>query len=307
MFVGIDIGGTKTHVLVEDDDRVILDRVVPTSAWKCGGLLDHDENATRLLATFADVAGAASAPLVIGAHGLDSDWQTLEFQLRLTGRHLGPVRAVNDVELLGPAGGFDDAIAVIVGTGSKIVAHTGEGASLSAGGYGFLLSDPGSAAALARQAVCAVLDARDAGLRPDALAHALMNHFGVDDEIALSYAFTANARLTSWGALAPIVFAAADDGSTLAAKVIDDAAKELAFGVGQVCERGAVGADVICAGGVISNQPRFYRAFTRHIDDLGRGLTVHLLTVAPVTGALALARRTKNAYPSTVHESWRNS
>ena len=305
MFVGIDIGGTKTHVLVEEDDRVILDRVLPTSAWQRGGLLDDDENVTRLLATIADVAGAASAPLVIGAHGLDSEWQTLEFQLSLTSRHLGPVRAVNDVELLGPAGGFDDAIAVIVGTGSKVVAHTSEGASLSAGGYGFLLSDPGSAAMLARQAVRAVLNARDAGLQPDALAHGLMNHFGVDDEIALSYAFTANARLTSWGALAPIVFAAADDGSTLAAKVVDDAAKELAFGVGQVCERGAVGADVVCAGGVISNQPRFYRALARQIDDLGLGLTAHLLTVAPVTGALALARRMRTPAPS--NESRRNS
>ncbi len=305
MFVGIDVGGTKTHVLVEDDGRVILDRVVPTSAWKRGGLLDDDGNATRLLATFADVAGAACAPMVVGAHDLDSDWQTLEFQVWLTDRHLGPVRAVNDVELLGPAGGFDDAIAVVVGTGSKVVAHTSEGVSLSAGGHGFLLSDPGSAATLARQAVRAVLDARDAGLQPDALAHLLMNQFGVDNEVALSYAFTADARLTSWAALAPLVFAAADDGSTLAAKVIDDAAKELAFGVGQVCERGAVGTDVICAGGVISNQPRFYRAFTRHIDDLGRGLTVHLLTVAPVTGALALARRMRTAAPS--NESWRNS
>jgi glucosamine kinase len=305
LFVGIDIGGTKTHVLVEEDNHVILDRVLPTSAWQCGGLLDDDENVTRLLATIADVAGAASAPLVIGAHGLDSEWQTLEFQLSLTSRHLGPVRAVNDVELLGPAGGFDDAIAVIVGTGSKVVAHTSEGASLSAGGYGFLLSDPGSAAMLARQAVRAVLNARDAGLQPDALAHGLMNHFGVDDEIALSYAFTANARLTSWGALAPIVFAAADDGSTLAAKVVDDAAKELAFGVGQVCERGAVGADVVCAGGVISNQPRFYRALARQIDDLGLGLTAHLLTVAPVTGALALARRMRTPAPS--NESRRNS
>lgn len=305
LFVGIDIGGTKTHVLVEEDNHVILDRVLPTSAWQCGGLLDDDENVTRLLATIADVAGAASAPLVIGAHGLDSEWQTLEFQLSLTSRHLGPVRAVNDVELLGPAGGFDDAIAVIVGTGSKVVAHTSEGASLSAGGYGFLLSDPGSAAMLARQAVRAVLNARDAGLQPDALAHGLMNHFGVDDEIALSYAFTANARLTSWGALAPIVFAAADDGSTLAAKVVDDAAKELAFGVGQVCERGAVGADVVCAGGVISNQPRFYRALARQIDDLGLGLTAHLLTVAPVTGALALARRMRTPAPS--NESRKNS
>ena len=298
MFVGIDIGGTKTHVLVEEDNHVILDRVLPTSAWQCGGLLDDDENVTRLLATIADVAGAASAPLVIGAHGLDSEWQTLEFQLSLTSRHLGPVRAVNDVELLGPAGGFDDAIAVIVGTGSKVVAHTSEGASLSAGGYGFLLSDPGSAAMLARQAVRAVLNARDAGLQPDALAHGLMNHFGVDDEIALSYAFTSNARLTSWGALAPIVFAAADDGSTLAAKVIDDAAKELAFG-------GRTGLRTR------RSRRRRHLRWRRHLEPTTILSGIHPTHRRPwswADGAPADRRsrdrgsraRAKNAYPSTV-------
>jgi len=291
LFVGIDIGGTKTHVLVEDEGRVVLDRSVPSSDWRQGGLLDDPENVTRLVRVFADVEGAESAPLVVGAHGLDSDWQLQEFQARLSARHQGVVRAVNDVELLAPAAGFDEAIAVIVGTGSKVVAHRADGHTISAGGHGFLLSDPGSAAALARESVRAVLAARDEGHEPDALGRELMNHFDVDDEIALSYAFTANARLTTWGALAPLVFAAADAGSALAARVIDDAATQLALDVGVVHARGALGSDVVCAGGVISNQPRLYRALTRHIDDLGLGLRVHLLSVAPVVGAIELAKK----------------
>jgi N-acetylglucosamine kinase-like BadF-type ATPase len=305
VIVGIDIGGTKTHILIEDEGLVLLDRSVLSSAWQTGGLLDDDGNAERLLALLAAVDGAASAPLVIGAHGLDSDWQTLEFNARVAARHLGPVRAVNDVELLGPAAGFDDAIAVIVGTGSKVVAHLADGEPVSAGGYGFLLSDPGSAAALARDAVRAILDAHDDGDDPDALGLALMAHFGVDDVVALSYAFTADVRLTVWAALAPLIFEAADAGSRLATSVIDDAAKALAAGVGLVHARGAVGTDVVCAGGVITNQPRLYRALTRHIDDLGLGLTVHLLQVPPVHGAVALARKLHNTAMPT--ESWRNS
>ncbi len=291
MIIGIDIGGTKTHVVVENEDQVVLDTAVPTSHWQRGALLDDDENASRLLGIFGNVANAASAPLVVGAHGLDSDWQALEFNRLLSTRHSGPVRAVNDVELLGPAAGFEDVIAVIVGTGSKVVAHTGEGEVISAGGYGFLLSDPGSAAALARESVRAVLDARDKGQAPDALGRSLMRHFGAEDEVALSHAFTANASLTAWGELSPLVFVAADTGSELAASVIDTAAAELAFGVAQVHSRGALGSHVVCAGGVITNQPRLYRALTRHIDNLDLGLTVNLLTVAPVVGAVELARK----------------
>ncbi len=305
MIVGIDIGGTKTHVLIEDKGLVLLDRSVLSSDWQHGGLLDDEANADRLLALLETVEGASDAPLVIGAHGLDSDWQTLEFNARVAARHGGPARAVNDVELLGPAAGFDDAIAVIVGTGSKVVAHRADGELLTAGGHGFLLSDPGSAPALAREAVRAVLAAHDDGAEPDQLALLLMAHFGVDDVVALSYAFTTRPQLTVWGELAPLVFAAADAGSALAASVVDDAAKELAAGVGLVHARGAVGTDVVCAGGVVTNQPRLYRALTRHIDDLGLGLAVHLLHVPPVIGAVALARKLPTHAPTT--ESWRNS
>ncbi len=212
----------------------------------------------------------------------------------MTARHAGLVLAVNDVELVAPAAGLDQAIAVIVGTGSKVVGHDAAGATVSAGGHGFLLSDPGSAASLARDGVKALLDAYDLGETPDVLAREFMNYFEVSDIIELSYAFAADARLATWAPLAPLVFSAADAGSELAASVIEASAKELARDVARVHSRGAVGSDVICAGGVITNQPRLYRALVRHIDDLQLGLTVGLLTVAPVVGAVALARKLHN-------------
>jgi N-acetylglucosamine kinase-like BadF-type ATPase len=291
VIVGIDLGGTKTHIVADSDGEIVLDTTVPTRAWQHGELLDDDTNPVRLLGLFAHLADAGTATVAIGAHGLDSDWQIREFNARMTAQHGGNVLAVNDVELVAPAAGFDRAIAVIVGTGSKIVGHDSEGATVSAGGHGFLLSDPGSAASLARDAVKALLDAYDDGEAPDVLARDFMSYFGVTDIVDLSYAFTADAQLATWAALGPQVFASADAGSAIAASVIDEAAKLLARDVGRVHARGAIGTNVICAGGVITNQPRLYRALTRHIDDLGLGLTVDLLTVAPVVGAVALARK----------------
>lgn len=299
----MDIGGTKTRVRAEDAGRPVLDVTVPSAQWQRGGLLDDPGNAARLVALFHNLDGARIAPLVIGAHGLDSDWQTLRFQTAVSAVHDGAVRAVNDAELLGPAAGFAESIALIAGTGSKVIAHSASGELLTAGGYGFLLSDPGSAAALARESVRAILDARDAGAQPDSLALSLMGHFGVEDEVALSYAFTANARLTVWAAMAPLVFEAADAGSMLAQTVVDTAAAELAAEVKQVVARGAVGADVVCAGGVISNQSRLFGALARHIDALGLGLTVHLLEVSPVLGALELARAMPVSEPATATSS----
>jgi glucosamine kinase len=294
VIVGIDLGGTKTHVVVESDGATVLDESVLTRSWQHGELLDDETNTTRLLGLFGHLDDAAMAAVAIGAHGLDSDWQIREFTNRMTALRPGPVLAVNDVELVAPAAGLERAIAVIVGTGSKTVGHDKHGATVSAGGHGFLLSDPGSAASLARDAVRALLDAYDLGLQPDALAREFMNYFEVDDIIQLSYAFAADPRLATWGPLAPLVFASADAGSTIAADVIETSAQQLAGDVARVHARGAVGTNVICAGGVITNQPRLYRALTRHIDALQLGLTVDLLTVAPVVGAVALARKLHN-------------
>jgi glucosamine kinase len=294
VIVGIDLGGTKTRVLVEADGEVVFDTSVPTSSWQYGELLEDPSNGGRLLGLFAHLDGAATASVAIGAHGLDSDGQVREFNSRMTAIHSGPVLAVNDVELVAPAAGLDHAIAVIVGTGSKIVGHDASGAVVSAGGHGFLLNDPGSSASLARDAMRAVLDAYDDGSAPDPLARALMGYFEVSDVVELSYAFAADVRLAAWAAVGPLVFAAAESGSALADAVIDESARLLARDVGRVHARGALGTAVICAGGVVSHQPSLYRALTRHIDDLDLGLSVHMLTVAPVVGAVALARKLHN-------------
>jgi len=290
VIIGIDVGGTKTHVVADEGGTIVFDRVLPSSQWRLGDDLSEPGNVARLLDVVSAVPESATAALVIGAHGLDSDAQTAAFNRELAQLHSGPVLAVNDVELVGPAAGFDDAIALIVGTGSKVVAPTATG-YVSAGGYGHVLSDAGSAPGLVRDSVKALLDAWDAGSRGDQLSDALMDWYGVGDVVALSYALSGNTSLSYWSEAAPLVFAAADSGSAIALGVIDAAAAVLASDIALVVQRGAIGTDVVCAGGVVTNQPLMFDALVRHITALGRGLAVHLLPTAPVHGALALGRR----------------
>jgi glucosamine kinase len=292
MVVGVDIGGTKTHVLISSDDRADIDIIVPSAAWRRGGLFADEGNAGRLVELFLDqVDDAGSSSLVVGAHGCDSAAQCAAFADRISASYPGPVTVVNDAELLAPAAGFDEAIAVIVGTGSIVVGRTAGHEAISAGGYGWILGDPGSAPAIAREAVRAVLNARDEGQSFDELGSVLLQHYGVEDDLDLSYAFTRELNIAAWAALAPLVFSAADDGSSLASGVIDAAAAELACGVHFLRARGAVGTRVVMAGGVVTNQPRLATALKHHITALEPELSVHLLDVAPVRGAVALAQR----------------
>lgn len=291
MLIGIDIGGTKTRFKAVVGDEVAHEMVVLSSEWRRGSAIEEPSNVDRLLDVLARVPGSSRAAVVVGAHGLDSAWQIAAFEERFAAGHGGSIAAVNDVELLAPAAGLDVAIALIAGTGSNVVGHDEGGAVITAGGHGYVLGDPGSAAALTREAVRAVLTAGDDGSTIDPLGTRLMASLGVDDPTALALAFVDQMSLTTWAAMAPLIFGAADDGSDLATAVIHDAAAALAADVARVHRRGALGTDVVCAGGVVTNQPRLFDALSQSIDDLGLGLSARLLAVEPVDGAVALARR----------------
>ncbi|NUU32641.1 BadF/BadG/BcrA/BcrD ATPase family protein [Arthrobacter sp. C9C5] len=292
MLVGIDIGGTKTHILVAAPGIEDVHIVVPTAEWQRSYLLGDSANAERLVALYARHIGARSGvPLAVGAHGCDTAAQCEAFRAQLELVHPGPVEVVNDAELLGPAAGTQDPVlAVIVGTGSIVVGTTADGGKVTAGGHGWLLGDPGSAPGLAREAVRAVLQARDEGMEREILAERLLAHCQAADETELSYFFASDLRITLWGSMAPLIFECAKEGSPLAMAVVNAAAVALAADVARVRRRGAQGNTVVMAGGVAVNQPLLLQAFERHVAADHPELNVELLTIPPVWGALERAK-----------------
>ncbi|MER6561262.1 ATPase, partial [Streptomyces sp. NPDC001027] len=85
-------------------------------------------------------------------------------------------------------------------------------------------------------------------------------------------------------------FAAAADGSALARSVIAGAGEDLAALVARLAARGVVVDDVVVAGGTVLGQPALYEAFAGALETAVPGARPRPLTVAPVEGAVALAR-----------------
>jgi N-acetylglucosamine kinase-like BadF-type ATPase len=299
MIVGIDIGGTKTHVRVFAPTGEV-DLVVPSGIWKKSASLSDPAGIARLLAIFDDqVTDARNTPLVVGAHGCDTPRQTTEFADALRAQYPGVVDVRNDAQLVGPAANRPDAIAIIAGTGSIVVGVDRNGALVTAGGHGWMLADPGSAPALSREAVRALLDRFDAGEPNEALATLFLEHMGVETINDLSYAFTHHASMQTWAEMAPLVFTAADAGSTTAEFVIDQAGKALAEAVKAVIGRGAVANAVIASGGVVTNQPRLQESITRHVQAFFPSLSVEVLHDSPVAGAIAIGRTLQSQHSYT--------
>ncbi|WP_221939031.1 BadF/BadG/BcrA/BcrD ATPase family protein [Mycobacterium sp. KBS0706] len=285
--VGVDIGGTKTQLVVARDGITLADRTDATGSWRRHRL---DEDAAALVAMVRDAAGGAEpAAIVVGAHGCDSTEQCQVFQELIAARTGGAVLVLNDSELLLPAAGQAMGISVIAGTGSIAVARLPDGSMLTAGGWGWFLGDEGSASGLVRDAARAVRDALDRGQALDPLAQALLGILDIDDPVRIGKTLAAEGSAAGIGRHAPALFAAAEGGSELARSVIEAGGQALALLVRRLVDRGAKGGCVVAGGGVITRQPRLMRAFEVAVAEQVPGWTVTLLATPPAFGAIRLA------------------
>jgi len=305
--VGVDIGGTKTRVVAAPLDAqgpVLHDVTVASASWR-GALGYPEADAAGLRGLLVAEFGEAvlAVPLAVGAHGCENTRLCRELEGALLAHFSGPVTAVNDSELMAPAMGAPGGIGVVVGTGSIATARTPDGKLITAGGWGWLLGDEGSAPALVRDAARAVLASLDRGEPLDPLGLRLMAAFEARDAAELALAVTDGAAATAWGDRAPEVFAAAEDGSALASEVIDSAGEQLALLVRRIRQR-HIAADVVVAGGaVIERQPRLQAALRGALERVSPSIELRVLSQPPVTGAVALARRSaprpENTQPET--------
>jgi len=287
--VGIDVGGTKSHIRAIHDGKVVADRVVPSEGWRPADI----PAAAAFLATLIDrtVRCADVAAVAVGAHGCDSARACAAVETELVRMLAIDCLVCNDAELLVPAAGLTAGVGLVVGTGSVAVGHDSTGEPVYVGGWGWLFGDEGSAPGLMREAARASFAARDRGEPPDLLTELLVRSYQVTEIMDLPEAMAADRGAVGWGNRAELVFEALHGGSALAEAVVEDAAEALAGLVSLIATRDVPVADVVVAGGVILNQPRLFDAFLGKLKAVAPASTAHRLTVPPVHGAVRLAER----------------
>jgi glucosamine kinase len=286
LVVGIDIGGTKTHLLAARSGKIIADEIVPSIDWRTW---NRNSDPQTLADLIHKVAGGDPAAIAIGAHGCDTDWQCKQWEADLGALLPGRIKVVNDSELMLPAAGYFSGIGVVSGTGSIAVARRPDGEMLVAGGWGWILGDEGSAAGIVREAARAVRGSIDLGETGDPLVAALMSRLDTDDPTKIGRLLNDTRSAAIWGNYAGAVFDAAKAGSLLASHVIEEGGRSLAKLVALLITRGADGQNVVIGGGVAVEQPMLLQAFRQSMLEIAPLSVITLLRKPPVTGALALA------------------
>ena len=297
VFLGIDVGGSHTTVVVGDRNAQVVARADgPGAAMRPGG-------AEASAAVIAEVARRAAATAgvslpadaaMVGAAGAGRDPEQHDLAAALIAAQVARrVRVAGDSEIsLAAAFGDGPGILLNAGTGSIAFARSPDAGLHRAGGYGWQLGDEGGGYWLGRRALAAAARATDDPNESSTLLERLLVALGLrhfNDLIR----WTATATPAQVAALAPHVLNAAGEGETVARRAVSEAAVELARLVG-VLARHFPGADpipVATAGGLLRSGSPLLRALH---DVLAAEMPRARLVNGPVdapAGAVRLASR----------------
>ncbi len=231
-FLGVDVGGTKSHALVADESG----RALGFGKSGCGNPEGVGyEELTRVIAEIAGQAigraGISKDQIAGAGFGIAGyDWPSQRESTLRSIRPLGLTGAmdiVNDT-VIGLLAGAEEGwgVAVVAGTGCNCRGwdrHRREGRAL---GLGPLSGAEAGGEALVRKALQAVSYEWTRRGPATRLTQAFIAHFGAADIVDLLEGVTTE-RHTFTAASAPIVFRVAAEGDAVARGVIEWAGREL--------------------------------------------------------------------------------
>ena len=288
--LGIDIGGTRSRARLCTGGQVTAESQGPSASLPAAG---RDQAGAALAALLDDLKLDPAQELdaiCVGSAGLSVPGAReflREHLARLT--RPGALTIVTDIQLVLPAAGRAEGVAVICGTGSVAVGSYA-GRTVQVGGWGFLLGDEGGGYWVVREALRHLLDRRDHGAPPGPLGGQLLAATGATDLAALHrLVYQQPHRPASWARHASLVLDSADPAAAAIAARAADAAASLAAAAVKELEP-PHSLPVVLAGGLLGNAA-FRHAARQAVAQALPGTQVSVLADEPVAGAIQLARR----------------
>ncbi len=308
-YLGIDGGGSKTTCALGDENSLIATATAgPSNITRVGeaGARESLHQAIREVCAAAKIDPREVQRACIGAAGVGRvDVATIVRKI-VAEMISGEIEVVGDMPVaLESAFGTGPGVVVIAGTGSFAYGRNAQGKTVRAGGWGFAVSDEGSAYWIGRTAVTGLFRAIDQKTNQEKNAEAVAGESLLFRELKAAWKVqslsdfvrTANSNPEFAALFAPIL-AAADCGDGVAQHVLERAGRELAqlaeIVVHQLFPED-LGRQIIVplavAGGVFRHSQRVREVFNNEIQRVDSRVEMTPQVVEPVEGALRMARR----------------
>jgi glucosamine kinase len=298
--IGIDGGGSKTRVIVADEQGAPLGEIVaPGSAVRPGGA---EHSADIIAAAVKDALASCEMThvvpkvLCVGVAGAGRDPERQAIWQALVERELAEDVVVHpDFAIaLDDAFGEGPGVLLVSGTGSVAFGRGPSGTIARCGGWGPVCGDEGSGAWIGRRALSVVTASAD-GREPDtALIGAVLTAAQVNDPQEL-IAWAAQATPGLLATLAPVVSSVAEAGDLRASAILSLAVEELVLHVRTLArelfgdERAAT--PVAFTGGMLGRGSAMRKRLELRLRSAVPGAQVQSAEVNPARGAVRGALR----------------
>ena len=298
--VGVDGGGSKTRVIVADENGTPLaDAVGPGSAVRPG---QAEHSAKVIAAALADALASCDMThvvpkvLCVGVAGAAREPERQELWQALAGRDLAEEVVIHpDFSIaLDDAFGEGPGVLLISGTGSAAFGRGPAGQTARCGGWGPVCGDEGSGAWIGRRALSVVTASADGREPETALVGAILTAAQVNEPQEL-IAWAAQASPALFASLAPVVSSVADTGDLRANAIISLAVEELVLHV-RTLSRSLFGDEraatpVALTGGMLTKGTTLRKRLEQRLKSAVPGAQLHVGEINPARGAVRGALR----------------
>jgi glucosamine kinase len=307
-YLGIDGGGSKTTCAVGDEAHQLeIATAGPSNITRVGKDRAREalHQAIRQSCAASKIDPGQVERACIGAAGAGREEVASAVRGMVAELIPGEIEVVGDMEIaLAAAFGTGPGVIVIAGTGSIAYGSDAQGRTARAGGWGYAISDEGSAHWIGRTAVKTLLRAIDQDAQDQENAQSAAEALPLFSELKAAWKLnsldefvrTANSS-PDFAALFPAVVVVADAGDDLAQRVLMQAGAELGELARIVvrrlfAENSSIvpGIPLAMVGGVFRYSSRVRESFWNEVRKFELPTNLNPRVVEPVVGALQRAR-----------------
>jgi N-acetylglucosamine kinase-like BadF-type ATPase len=234
LYLGVDGGGTKTHIAIIGNDRqLVCEGFAGASNPLRVGVETAVSNIIAAINSACDSVNKNRGDIVSATLGLAgvrrADLRQIIHERIVERLGIGKVQVFTDAEIaLHGIGAGKPGLIIIAGTGSVCIGQNSRGEKFSAGGWGPLAGDEGGGAGIALNALHKIAKASDGRGEPTSLSETAVDYFRAGRIENLSVAIYApqvdNARIAGF---ARFVGEAAAKGDKVAVEILREAGFEL--------------------------------------------------------------------------------